>query len=318
MPCRHGDAGDGAGTYGLSAITRHSAEYAKDTFSVTPPALAATSALVITGRARVGDRLTATTGAWTAAPDAYAYQWKADGRPVAGVMATTYTVPATLLDRKLTVTVTAATAATAATAVRAGSAGGAAVSAAVTVARGCAPGAGAAPRISGSAGTGVKVTAVVGAWSPAATSYAYQWRANGAVIAGAIGSGDTVPASLPGKKLTVTVTARRTGHADGAATSAAIVVARGAAPKAGKPPAITGTAKAGRTLTVNRGTWTPAPTTYGYQWYANGVAITGATKPTPALRAAQKGKKITVRVTAFRTGHPSGTALSRATATVTG
>lgn len=298
-----------AGTYGLSVITRNHAQYSKGTFSVAPPALVATAAPVITGAARVGAELTATNGAWTAAPDSYRYQWKADGKPLAGATAASYPVPAALLGRKLTVTVTA---------VRAGSADAAATSAAVTVAEGVAPKAVAAPRISGSVRTGVRVTAVAGTWSPAATSYAYQWRANGSVIAGATSAGYTVPVSLLGKKLTVTVTARRTGHADGVATSAGVAVAQGVAPKATKQPAITGTAKVGRTLTASRGTWTPAPTSYGYQWYANGVAITGATKSTLALRTAQKGKKITVRVTALRTGHPSGTALSKATAAVAG
>ncbi|MFI1466229.1 hypothetical protein [Streptomyces wuyuanensis] len=298
-----------AGGYHLSVVTTNGRQYSKGTFTVTQPALANTSAPAITGTAQVGARLTAGTGSWTVAPDAYTYQWKADGQAVAGATAAAYTVPATLLGRKLTVTVTAA---------RAGSSPVAATSAAVTVAKGAAPKATVAPRISGSVRTGVKVTAVAGTWSPAATSYAYQWRANGAMITGATAGTYTVPTSLLGKKLTVTVTARRTGHGDGAVTSAAIVVAQGVPPKATKAPAITGTAKVGRTLTANRGTWTPAPTSYGYQWYANGVAITGATKSTLVLKSAQKGKKITVRVNAFRTGHPSGSALSRATATVAG
>ncbi|MEE1805159.1 hypothetical protein, partial [Streptomyces sp. BE133] len=67
--------------------------------------------------------------------------------------------------------------------------------------------------------------------------------------------------------VTVPDTARRTGHADGSATTAPVTIATGSAPKATTQPTISGTAKVGRTLTAAHGTWTPAPTSYAYQWY---------------------------------------------------
>jgi hypothetical protein len=66
------------------------------------------------------------------------------------------------------------------------------------------------------------------------------------------------------------------------------------------------------------GTWSPAATSYGYQWYANGKAISGDTKSSLVLKAAQKGEKITVKVIAHRTGHKDGSALSKATKAVAG
>ena len=64
-------------------------------------------------------------------------------------------------------------------------------------------------------------------------------------------------------------------------------------------PAITGTAEVGETLTVSNGTFTgDAVITYTYQWYAGGVAISGATLATFDLTSAQLGKIITARVTA--------------------
>jgi hypothetical protein len=95
-----------------------------------------------------------------------------------------------------------------------------------------------------------------------------------------------------------------------------VTVAKGDAPKATKPPVISGTAKVGRTLKASAGTWSPAATSYGYQWYAGGKAISGATKSSLVLKAAQQGKKITVKVIAHRTGHKDGSALSAATKAV--
>ncbi|MCX5129889.1 hypothetical protein [Streptomyces sp. NBC_00347] len=175
----------------------------------------------------------------------------------------------------------------------------------------------AAPTITGTAVVGGTVTATAGTWSPVADSYAYQWQADGKAIAGATTAAYTLPAALQGKQLTVAVTARKAGHPPAKATSAAVLV-KGAAPKPTKAPSVTGTAKVGSVLTANRGTWTPAPTSYAYRWYADGKLITGATGTTFTLTGAQLGKRITLRVTAYRTGHLSGTATSLATGVVAG
>ncbi|WP_245410166.1 hypothetical protein [Falsochrobactrum shanghaiense] len=81
-------------------------------------------------------------------------------------------------------------------------------------------------------------------------------------------------------------------------------------------PAITGTATVGQTLTVTNGTWTGTPTpTYARQWYADDVAIEGATATTYALTAAEEGAVITVVVTATNAAG-SVTAASNATVPV--
>ena len=98
------------------------------------------------------------------------------------------------------------------------------------------------------------------------------------------------------------------------ATVKTAVVVPAAAPKATTAPKITGTAQVGKVLTANHGTWTPTPGSYAYQWYRNGVAITGATKTTYTATASDKGRKLTAKVTAELTGHTNGTATSKAAA----
>lgn len=46
----------------------------------------------VTGKARVGKRLTATTGTWSPAPATYAYQWLRNGKAVRGATAASYKV----------------------------------------------------------------------------------------------------------------------------------------------------------------------------------------------------------------------------------
>ncbi|MET9372853.1 hypothetical protein ABZX98_01675 [Streptomyces sp. NPDC002992] len=290
----------------LNMSVYNGAQYDRGSFTVDAP-LRSTAAPALTGTVAVGAKVTAGNGSWSVTPDSYAYQWKADGVAIAGATASTYTAPASLLGKKLSVEVTAR---------KAGHPAVTASSAAVAVAKGVAPTASKAPSVSGAFRVDNKVTAVVGTWSPAPTSYTYQWKANGVAITGATGASYTIPASALGKKLTVTVTAHRTGHLSGSATTTAVAVAYGYAATATRAPYVTGTVKVGRTLTVNRGTWTQAPTSFGYQWYANGRAISGATRTTLTLTAAQRGMKITVRVNAYRPAHYAGVAWTASTGAV--
>ncbi|MFI8100351.1 hypothetical protein [Streptomyces sp. NPDC086023] len=174
-----------------------------------------------------------------------------------------------------------------------------------------------APAITGTARVGAKLAASRGSWTPVPDSYTYQWKADGVAIEGATGASLVVPAAALGKKVTVTVRAHSAKYGSRSATSAATAaVGKGVAPKATTAPSVGGTAKVGRALTAARGTWSPVPTSYRYQWYADGTAIDGATGTTLVLRSAQRGKRITVKVTALRTGHYSGTAVSAPTAAV--
>ena len=75
-------------------------------------------------------------------------------------------------------------------------------------------------------------------------------------------------------------------------------------------PAITGTATVGQTLTASTGTWSNSPTSYTYQWKADGTAISGAAASTYVLTSGESGKTITVTVTAYNDGNPGVDATS--------
>ncbi|HQR27690.1 MAG TPA: hypothetical protein PLP61_11680 [Nocardioides sp.] len=82
-------------------------------------------------------------------------------------------------------------------------------------------------------------------------------------------------------------------------------------------PTITGSPVVGRTLTARVGTWEPAPGSYGYQWYRDGVALVGGTAKTHNVVAKDVGTRLKVKVTAKRAGYQSASKTTAATAKVT-
>jgi hypothetical protein len=81
-------------------------------------------------------------------------------------------------------------------------------------------------------------------------------------------------------------------------------------------PVIAGVPSVGGTLVANAGTWGPAGVQLGYQWYADGKPIAGATGTTLNLGTGQVGKRIAVRVTGTLAGHDSATTTSAPTPAV--
>ncbi|WP_221324827.1 hypothetical protein [Actinoplanes sp. L3-i22] len=164
------------------------------------------------------------------------------------------------------------------------------------------------PTISGPVVADAKVTVKPGVWSPAVDYYSYYWYANGEAIRGARDASFTIPATLRGQRLTVTVIGHRLGYRDNTVTTAAYVVGYGPAAKATTKPKITGTVKVNRTVKVSVGVWSPRASSYGYEWRVNGVLV--ATSSSLKLKKSWAGKKLTVTVIAKRTGHYAGKAVS--------
>jgi len=166
------------------------------------------------------------------------------------------------------------------------------------------------PKISGSATVGVtlKITGL-----PKGTTLSYRWKRNGVAISGATRSTYKIVTADLGKKLTVTVTSKRSGYTTRTKTSAATsAVLR---PFATHTPAISGTARVGSTLKVTMAAWSPTPK-YTYQWYRNGVAIVGATTSSRVLATADAGTRLTVKVTGTRSGYRTASKTSLPAAAV--
>ncbi|MFD1249004.1 ExeM/NucH family extracellular endonuclease [Nocardioides ginsengisoli] len=174
----------------------------------------------ITGTAKVGQQLTASPGTWDPAATSATYRWLADGQPIDGATAATFTVTTAQLGKAITVEVTASAA---------GYDDGVATSdPTAAVAKGTfttQP----TPTISGTVRVGRTLTASAGTWAPTPVSLTYQWYANAKPIAGATGATLKLKGSLGGQRITVAVTAKAAGYDDATVVSAQTEpVARGA------------------------------------------------------------------------------------------
>jgi len=301
-----------------SAGTTYGYDYTLTTLApgASPPANAALPTL--TGTASQGQTLSATTGTWSPTATAYAYQWQrsTDGGTtwtnISGATSATYSAGAGDGNAYLRVVVTASNSNGQSSATSA-SVGPVALEVPVDTT---------APSVTGATVQGQTLVTNPGAWSPAATAYAYQWQrsADGTTwttITGATGASYLLGIADIGSQIRVLVTgSNQFGSAAGAVASSAVGPVTSGAPFNTAAPVISGTADQGSTLSASTGTWSPAGTTYNYQWQlsADGgntwASISGATQSSYALIPADVGSDVRVAVTAT---NPYGvTALSSA------
>ncbi|HEX4191312.1 MAG TPA: lamin tail domain-containing protein [Marmoricola sp.] len=256
---------------------------------------------------KVGDVLTATVGAWSPNGASLATQWSANGTVISGATGGSLTITPALVGETITVSVTGTlTGYTSSTKTSAATAAVAAGSL-VTV----------KPTLSGTVQVGRTLTATPGSWGPGAVALTYRWTAGGATIPGATGRTLVLKAAQYKKAITVVVTGIEGGYGTVSSTSTSTAAVKAGA-LATAAPKISGTLKVGRRLVAAPGTWLAGASkpALAYQWYAGGKAIRGATHAGYTLRRAQRGKRITVRVTGAAIGYTTATRSSASTRAV--
>lgn len=157
------------------------------------------------------------------------------------------------------------------------------------------------PVLKGAGTVGSVLRAVPGAWTPAAVRLRYQWLRDGSPIAGATTARYPLTGRDAGHRVAVRVSGSAAGAVDVVRTSKAVKVKRvlGRTPK----PVVIGTPAVGRTLRAVITTWGPRPVRLTVQWLRDGTAIRGADARGYVLRGADRGHRISVRVTGRKAGY---------------
>jgi hypothetical protein len=267
----------------------------------------------LTGTAKVNNVLTADRGTWSGTPTSFAYQWQrtlsgGSTTDIPGATDATYTLTPADAQAQIQAKVTATN--------TNGSASN--TSSQTTIAAYNPPVNTAPPAITGTARRGRVLTASTGGWT-GSTSKGFKWqRLVGATwtdIAGQTGSTYTLASADVDTSVRVLETAT---NADGPASAAsnAIGPVSPALPIVQTAPGISGTVQRTRTLTASNGTWSDAPTAYGYQWQRDGVDIGGATAQTYVPVQNDVGATLRVLVTATNADGDSAPAASAQTAAV--
>jgi hypothetical protein len=167
------------------------------------------------------------------------------------------------------------------------------------------------PTISGPHQVGQKETCSDGSLDFGVTA-SFTWLASGKSIG--TGSSLVVPGSAYKKSLACHVTVHDgTGpnSAPQTSVSATVSLGRAPAPLKNKGPSLSGKAAVGKTVKVKAGTWSLKGVKFTNQWLLNGKVIKHATKSSLKLSKADKGKKISCRVTASEAGYANGVATTK-------
>lgn len=165
------------------------------------------------------------------------------------------------------------------------------------------------PRLQGVARVGTRLKVSNPGWTTG-TTFTYQWLRNRKIITGSTASTYVLQARDHGAAISVKVTGKRARHTTATRESTpTTLVNYGRLTTAA--PSVGGTMRAGKFLTARTGRWT-AGTTFRYQWLRNGRAVRGAHHARYRLGAADRGSKISVRVTGSKSGFMGATRTSPA------
>jgi hypothetical protein len=295
----------------VAAVTEGKAGYRTTTAqsagaTVQPGTIHTSANPTVSGTPKVGFTLHASTGSWSPALSTVtaSYQWQRDGADIAGANSADYQVTPDDVGSAIDVTQTL-TAPGYQTVVLTSTATTTVPEPVIDPAP--------TPVVTGTPRVGSPLTVVPGTWMTG-VALAYQWYVDGSPVSGATGTSYSPRAGDLGRTVHVEVTGTRADYPTVTVTSAeSTAVAPGilTAPK----PVISGKPRVGKTLTAEPGRWTRG-TTLRYLWLADGTVIKHQTSSTLTLTRAQKGKRITVKVTGSKPGYATVSRTSARTARV--
>ncbi|MDR6555836.1 hypothetical protein J2809_000167 [Arthrobacter pascens] len=244
----------------------------------------------VSGTARVGQLQTANAGTWAPTGATLSYQWYRGTAAITGAVGRTYTTTAADYGKTVKVRVRASKAGY--TSLDRYSAARMIYSGTIVATKSL--------LVTGVHRYGQTLRISQG-WTPGVT-LRYQWYRNGVAIKGATAPYLYLNPGFIGSRVNVNVTVSKPGYGTRSAATKLVTVGKAVITPT-SAPRVTGGQWLGATLTANPGTYSPAPTGYGYQWYRNGVSITGARYKTYRITAADNGKSMSVRVWVSRANY---------------
>lgn len=257
----------------------------------------------ISGSAMVGKALTLSTGTWDAGT-VLAYQWKRGGTSISGATSATYTLVSADLSAIISVDVKATKSGNLPLTKTSANVGP--VVAAAILVQGN-------PTLAGYAAVGELISADRGVWESGLT-YNYQWKRNGASIAGATTLTYRVAPIDLGAILTLAVTASNSFATATKSSNPSTPVVKGNLGAAANA-SISGTLRVGSVLSSSQVGWAPTPS-FTYQWQRNGAPIAGATASTYSVKSADLDSTISIGVTGVLAGYNDKTVTASASSVI--
>ena len=175
------------------------------------------------------------------------------------------------------------------------------------------------PLLTGIPGVGSLLQVLNPVWSLPGVTTGYQWFSDNVAIPGATGQTFVPTLAQAGTTIHAQVTGALAGLPLVSMLTNYLPIPPAAAQELGatSQPALSGTPKVGRTLTVDDPAWNADDVEQTYQWLRDGAPITGASAASHLLAPADLGRSISVAVTGTKEGWTSATVDSNAlTATV--
>lgn len=248
------------------------------------------------GTSDPGSVLSCSPGAWQGAPSQFTYSWRRNGSKISGANSSTYTTVTADTSKRITCAVIARSL------VNTQGAESAPVLITWQI-----PTATLAPRVLGVAKVAGTLTCDAGTWTGAIATRKYQWLSNGASVKDATSATLVVPGGLYQTTVSCKVTVVSDKGVSATLTTSGSSVAVGPTLAYTGVPVVTGNPRVGVALQATAPTYNPRAVSVTYQWYRNGVAITGATKSAYRIVEADRGATLTVRTVGIKFGYLNST-----------